>query len=347
MSCRCATCMFRADCRLGGLARPGCNHLMITGISRLREVYRRLGVDRITDEVREALRPENCVFYRRGERIELPERRMNIERPKPAAQRTPRREYACKLDRATAAQLYREGRTDGEIAAITEVSRSAVREWRHKQKLPPNVKPDERSEMIRALYEKGLTDRQISLKLGIGPSAPGKWRRARNLKKNVSPRSAALEERMKLYREGLTDAQIAAREGHLAESVAAWRRRHDLPANVQPTEEPACYAAARKAHGKGATDRELAAILGVTVHTAACWRRRQGLEVNKEPWRPRQKKEPAWRVQARRMLAEGLTDKEISAAVGLSRSAVSEWRVKEGLQINCAAEARRRKRGKA
>ena len=70
MNCRCKSCMFRASDG-GGSGGGNCAYIQITGKSRLKEVYKRLDVDRLTDEVREALRPENCLCFREGGRAEI------------------------------------------------------------------------------------------------------------------------------------------------------------------------------------------------------------------------------------------------------------------------------------
>ena len=61
---RCLSCAYRSADSNGWT--EGCGFIQITGQSRLKEVYQRLGVHEITDEVREAMRPENCRHYQKG-----------------------------------------------------------------------------------------------------------------------------------------------------------------------------------------------------------------------------------------------------------------------------------------
>lgn len=61
---RCKSCVFRAESNYG--YSGSCSYIQITGESRLKKVYKRLGVKEITDEVREAMKPENCRQYIRG-----------------------------------------------------------------------------------------------------------------------------------------------------------------------------------------------------------------------------------------------------------------------------------------
>lgn len=60
---RCELCIYRGT--ING-QDAGCAYLQITGKSRLAKVYKRLGVNHITDEVHEELKPENCRHYQKG-----------------------------------------------------------------------------------------------------------------------------------------------------------------------------------------------------------------------------------------------------------------------------------------
>lgn len=78
---RCQDCAYRMTDN-NGLCQ-GCAYIQITGRSRLKEAYRRLGVNHPTEEVREALRPENCTHYRKGKRLQIPGKQMVLDGSRP------------------------------------------------------------------------------------------------------------------------------------------------------------------------------------------------------------------------------------------------------------------------
>ena len=61
---RCLSCAYRSADSNGWT--EGCGFIQITGHSRLKEAYQRLGVNTVTEEVHEAMRPENCTHYQKG-----------------------------------------------------------------------------------------------------------------------------------------------------------------------------------------------------------------------------------------------------------------------------------------
>ena len=69
---RCRSCVYRETSHYG--VSGSCCYIQVTGESRLKKVYKRLGVHEITDEVREAMRPENCTHYQEGAAKGIPDR---------------------------------------------------------------------------------------------------------------------------------------------------------------------------------------------------------------------------------------------------------------------------------
>ena len=65
----------RRDCRSRGRtwpedaeSSPGCEYILITKHSRVKQAEEMLGVKSLTEEVEELLKPENCPFYEPGRR---------------------------------------------------------------------------------------------------------------------------------------------------------------------------------------------------------------------------------------------------------------------------------------
>ena len=81
-----------------------------------------------------------------------------------------------------AEKLYREGKTDREIAEAVGVGHSTVQSWRSKRlKMPPN--PDKRGtkpifdwKRAEELYRKGMNDIEIGKALGCSTTAVWRWR---------------------------------------------------------------------------------------------------------------------------------------------------------------------------
>ena len=63
----CRKCRYCGKMRSYSLLEP-CEYLRYTGRSRLKEAMQMLGVNRLTEEVEELLRPKNCPFFDSGPR---------------------------------------------------------------------------------------------------------------------------------------------------------------------------------------------------------------------------------------------------------------------------------------
>jgi hypothetical protein len=65
---RCERCKYRGSWHHEFYGVNECDYIVLTGQSRLKAAYQSAGVDRVTKEVQELLRPENCTFFVTGKR---------------------------------------------------------------------------------------------------------------------------------------------------------------------------------------------------------------------------------------------------------------------------------------
>jgi DNA-binding NarL/FixJ family response regulator len=307
MSCRCVTCTYRATDE--AKARPGCAYIQHTGKSRLAEVYRRLGVDHITDEVRAAMKPENCWLYQRGGKMELNERTILLagstpmgkgapapsgpprasaptkaaKKPKPKAEPKPPKERVRPAWEDKAREMYDAGLSDGEIGRRLGISDASVRRWRYREGRPAQIFHSERVERILELWGKGLSDGAIAKELQIDKNRVQQVRRRRGLPYHQSERqrasSAALQERRALYDRGLSDREIAEATGAKLSTVIQWREKKELPPNIgQKPKRPVSWEEeGLRLLSEGKTDTEIARAVGKSVNTVGEWRRGRGL----------------------------------------------------------------------
>lgn len=254
MSSKCAHCIYGSHIT----ETHYCKYLALTGCSRLKVVYKRLGVDHVTDEVREAMRPEHCTVFvpgppirddevrrfavissdperaRRAEEIrrKSQERERILRKSKKGKELKPRSEW----DRGEARKLWEEGCSDGEIARRLGTSSSAVWYWRKNEGLPAVEKSNEIAKR-EALWRQGLTDKEIAARCGITLRCVQKWRYYHKLENNRKPNETQIQAREKrekmlaAWERGLTDREIAAEVGTSLQAVIGWRGRHHLLVN--------------------------------------------------------------------------------------------------------------------
>ena len=359
---RCLSCMYQGEMHTGDRARTSCAYILITGHSRLKDAYRRLGVKELTKEVRKALEPANCRCYRKGtqqrdesqKRVPLvssdPVRARATEarvRANAARKKEEERERILKkekrsytkpdkpptVDPVKGRELYDKGMTDREIANVLGIGPGSVWYWRKMNGLPPvakNVAPPD----FAALWKQGLTDEEIAERSGVSRRTVQTWRYKNKLKpnpKNYVPSQELLERRKKLrelYDRGLNDREIAAATGISEKTAAKFRMENGLPPH--PRERKHCFDTkqAREFWEQGMTDPEIAQALGVRKATIWHWRSRAGLTCADYRKRP---KGTDWEETGRRMLENGATDREIAEAVGRSVATVCSWRKRRGL----------------
>ena len=160
-----------------------CCYHAIEGKSRIAQIYKELGVTKVTDEVRERLRPKNCRFYEHG-RSRAEKKQMLLPG---SSGRSP-----CKMDahEAEARRLYDEGLQDAQIAEKLGLSKVTVFEWRKKKGLPAHPKESrmrQHEDEARRLYDEGKTDREIGDAVGVTTSTVFRWRKDNGLPTKYQP----------------------------------------------------------------------------------------------------------------------------------------------------------------
>jgi transposase len=84
--------------------------------------------------------------------------------------------------------LYKEGKSDIEIAFLQGVGITTICSWRKANNLPTNFRPQKLSDienMARMkLYKERLTDKELATKLKISYQAAYEWRKKRRLPSN-------------------------------------------------------------------------------------------------------------------------------------------------------------------
>ena len=108
----------------------GCNYSVLNDKTRLAQVYKMLGVTRLTPEAKELLRSRNCPFYEQGKKKRAAKLSITI---KPAGARRKRR---VSFNEAAAKELYLKRASDREIGEAVGASTSAIHYWRKRNHLP-------------------------------------------------------------------------------------------------------------------------------------------------------------------------------------------------------------------
>ena len=322
---KCESCTWRNYMPAAAGARAVCAYMQLTGHSRLKAVYEELGVDYMTDEVRRAMRPENCRVYQKGKIQRIPEVDLLL------AGSTPRRKEESGPSQSLRASSPRRGESQEETVERTSTARPY--EGREGGKSGGGKRGGRKPKINEAralqLYRQGLNDGEIAKELGMSDSAVGSWRRRMALPVNKHVYAPRGDQMLHLYRQGMTDAQIAEEMGVRAKSVAKWRSKGELPAN-QGDQAKARAAREEKMltlYRQGLKDSEIAEALSMTAQAVAGWRWRKRLHSH------HQRKD--WdKAKARELLERGHTDQEIAEALGVGFYCVRDWRQKQGLACN-------------
>lgn len=109
----------------------GCNYSVLNDKTRLAQVYKMLGVTRLTPEAVEMMRPRNCPFFEKGKRRKLPVTHITLSG---SQVRTINRRLS--FNEAAARELYRAGANDHEIAEAMNVNARTIAAWRKRNGLP-------------------------------------------------------------------------------------------------------------------------------------------------------------------------------------------------------------------
>jgi len=361
---RCPTCVYQGEMHTGDRARPSCAYLLLTGHSRVKAAYKRLHVNEMTDEVRNALKPANCRHYREGDplrddkehRVAVissdQERALATElriRANAAKKKEAERERILQkqkrsytkpdrpptVDPVRGRELYEQGMTDRQIAEVLGIGPGSVWYWRKMSGLPPVVQERPEPPRFGELWKQGLTDQEIAETTGRSQRTVQKWRYNNHLKANQKEPTLNLdlaERRRKmreLYDQGMTDRQIAEATGMAEKTIAKYRKAQGLPPHMRERKCKIDTERARKLWEQGKTDPEIASALGVSKGCVWHWRNTAGIASVDYRTRP---KGTDWEETGRRMLENGATDREIAEAVGRTVSTICCWRKRRGLE---------------
>lgn len=241
--------------------------------------------------------------------------------PRHAGRRLPNRRSSRRGGHLTAEEserrigLYREGKSDTQIAKLLGLDRSTISDWRSKAGFPPHVTPNKlntvASDQRRALYDRGYSDRQIAETLGVSVTTICRWRLARHLPvtggtppatRSANPIDGDTDKAcLTLYHSGWFDAQIARAFRFDVKKVRQWRERRALPALrslVSPN-----YEKVEQLFRAGLADDAIAEACGCSDTTICAWRKRNGLQPNF----PNPVVTPEQKARARRLLLAGMT----------------------------------------
>lgn len=178
-----------------------------------------------------------------------------------------------------------------------------------------------------------------------------KQRTARKPRPARPPRTDRLnpDDVTRLHGLGWTDVRIGSELGFSGAAIGKARQRLGLARNrqvaapVTPSQRTIRRERIAELHAKGLTDNEIANELDITRMAVSQVRNRLGLAVHPDS-RAGQKFGPRASVQHRtdlkRLHSEGMTDREISTALGVSISYVGDLRRQEGLTANRSAASK-------
>lgn len=109
----------------------GCNYSVMNNKTRLAQVYKRLGVNRLTPEAKELLRPRNCPFFEAGRRRRLQQTPITLDGSRPW-----KAHRHLSFDEDAARAMYEQGANDREIAETVGTSSGVICQWRQRRGLP-------------------------------------------------------------------------------------------------------------------------------------------------------------------------------------------------------------------
>lgn len=216
-------------------------------------------------------------------------------------------------------RLYAEHKTDAQIGKEMGLTADQVQRTRleyglkRKRGAHPRFDPVAVQQMIA----EGKSDAEIAQALGIKPKSV---RDARSKHGIARTRRVIDADRVReLALTGHTDAEIASIMGWKPRAIGNVRRRLGIPARFSLDIDTVT-----RLHAAGKSDAKIAALLGVHVGTVGKYRRRAGITLPRHRVEPRPFKSPT--SEALRLLAEGYSDRQIAALLGISRPVVRRWR---------------------
>ena len=148
----------------------GCNYNGIEGRTRLAQIYKLLGVKKMTKEARELMSPGKCPFFKWDGVTHENGRHGN-----------------CTLDWEKAALLHSQGMSAGQIAkGIGAKSTTSVYDWLRRSGREANPYVQKRLDRgdMEKLYRLGMTDREIAAEMGCTHHTVKNWRYENALEAN-------------------------------------------------------------------------------------------------------------------------------------------------------------------
>lgn len=109
----------------------GCNYSVMNDKTRLAQVYKMLGVTRLTPEAKELMRPRNCPFFEKGKRRKLPRNAIKLDGSQPW-----KNNRRLSFNEAAARAMYEQGANDRQIADAVGTSSRTICMWRQRRGLP-------------------------------------------------------------------------------------------------------------------------------------------------------------------------------------------------------------------
>ena len=218
--CQREDCMYRAgqgEDRTHDFVNA-CNYFFLTGKSRIAQ---------LPPELRD---PAKCPMYipREGGKVHM------------------NRRITAPVWEPLALKMYKEGRSDREIAAAVGVSPTTIGTWRVKRKLKsiwvmPKRYGSFDTQKALELYKQGKNDGEISVAVGVSRQTIGTWRHELGLPPHAAGPGVVYkydwDKALTLYDKGCTDEQIAKALGCKPDTVYKWRRRESLPTKYKITKE--------------------------------------------------------------------------------------------------------------
>lgn len=218
--CKHEDCIYRAqpESSENHINTHACNYFFLTGRSR------------IAQHPPGKRDPSQCILYmpREGGKVHM------------------NRRTTAPVWEPLALKMYKEGRSDREIAAAVGVSPTTIGTWRVKRKLKsiwagPKRYSSFDTKKALELYKQGKNDGEISEAVGVSRQTIGSWRHELGLPPHAAGPGVVYkydwDKALTLYDKGCTDEQIAKALGCSFKTVNKWRRREGLPSKHKITKE--------------------------------------------------------------------------------------------------------------
>jgi hypothetical protein len=163
---RCSECQWRSL----PLSAYRCDYAYLAGVTRAAQAED--GMER----------PQECTHFKKGPRLAYPV--VVKDEQGPGTMRRP-------VDYEKVERLWKEGKTDSEIAKAARCGAQTIAKWRSRNGLEANRKIEIKIdyEKMQKLYDEGLNDTRIAAQLGCSNASVYIWRRERGLRSHWRGRS--------------------------------------------------------------------------------------------------------------------------------------------------------------